>query len=164
MILTVKSLIKNLNKNKILFYGYGNPGRQDDGLGVFFIDELIKYIKKNRLKNIYFDTNYQLNIEDALEISKYDSVIFIDAAKKIKKSFNFKKIKPLEINFYTTHNMLPENILFLCIKLYDKKPDAYLLTIKGYKWGVNEKPTEKALKNLKNALIYIKKLIKILYK
>lgn len=145
---------------KTLFYGYGNPGRQDDGLGIFFINELTRYIKKNKLKNIYFDLNYQLNIEDALEISRYNLVIFVDASKKIRKNFNFRKIKPLEINFYTTHKMLPENILFLCCKLYNKKPDVYLLTIKGYKWGVNEKPTKKALVNLKDALIYIKKVIK----
>jgi len=158
LILTVKSLIKNLNKNKILFYGYGNPGRQDDGLGINFCEKLRNWAKKNHYK-IDFDINYQLNIEDSYEISAYDKVIFIDSSKNLKKSFSFEKIKPVDITYYTSHKMLPENILFLCKKLYNKTPEAYLLTIKGYSWNFKEKLTKKANNNLKTALNYIKKLI-----
>ena len=32
---------------RILFYGYGNPGRQDDALGIHFIDQMEIWIKEN---------------------------------------------------------------------------------------------------------------------
>ena len=63
------------NNRNILFYGYGNPGRQDDALGISFVDEMEKWVKSQKLENIDFDTNYQLNIEDAEKISQYDLVI-----------------------------------------------------------------------------------------
>lgn len=149
-------MIKNLNK--ILFYGYGNPGRQDDGLGINFCEKLKVWAKKNNFK-IDFDINYQLNIEDSFIISDYNLVIFVDSAKNLKNCFSFKKIKPIDITYYTSHRMLPENIIFLCKKLYNKTPESYLLTIKGYSWNFKENLTKRASNNLENALNFIKKFI-----
>ncbi len=144
---------------KILIYGYGNPGRQDDGIGISFINKLERWVIKNKIKNISFDSNYQLNLEDSLEISNYDLVIFVDASKNIKKAYNLKRIYPEKINFYTTHKMLPENVLFLSKELYSKEPVCYILTIKGYKWEININPTKKAIKNIELSFIYIKKML-----
>ncbi|MBP7792224.1 MAG: hydrogenase maturation protease [Candidatus Goldbacteria bacterium] len=149
---------------KILIYGYGNPGRQDDGVGNFFVNELKKWAEKKKIKHIFFDSNYQLNIEDSLEITKYDLIIFVDAAKNVKNGYNFNRIYPEKINFYTMHKIMPENILFLSKELYNKEPVCYLLTIKGYKWEINKTPTKKAIKNVKSSMIYVKKYIKALKK
>jgi hydrogenase maturation protease len=145
---------------KILFFGYGNPGRQDDGAGIIFIDRLMKWVKKNNIKNIFFDSNYQLNIEDSAEISEYDIVIFVDSTKELKENFKFSRIFPIGKTSYTSHNILPENILFLSKELYNKQPETYLITIKGYKWGINEKPTKKTLINIISSIRYIKKFLK----
>jgi len=142
---------------KILVYGYGNPGRQDDGLGILFVDVIEKWANKKKIKNLYFDSNYQLNIEDAINISKFDIVIFVDASKNIKKSFSIKKINPQQIESITTHNITPENVLFLSKELYGKEPKTYLITIKGYRWEINKKLSKKAQKNLLLSLNYIKK-------
>ena len=64
---------------KILFYGYGNPGRQDDGLGICFVEEMEKFVRDKDISDISFDSNYQLNIEDADTIKNYDLVFFCDA-------------------------------------------------------------------------------------
>ncbi|NJK85082.1 MAG: hypothetical protein HC906_03035 [Bacteroidales bacterium] len=32
----------------ILIYGYGNPGRQDDGLGVLLCERLLKWVHENK--------------------------------------------------------------------------------------------------------------------
>ena len=56
---------------KILVYGYGNPGRQDDGLGIFLAEE----VEKRNLLSVTVDTNYQLNAEDALLASEFDVVL-----------------------------------------------------------------------------------------
>jgi len=64
---------------QILIYGFGNPGREDDGLGIELARRLEDWSKKSGLPGITFDSNYQLNIEDAEVISEKDLVIFADA-------------------------------------------------------------------------------------
>jgi hydrogenase maturation protease len=142
---------------KILFYAYGNPGRQDDGLGVFLCDELIKWAAEKGIKNIDFDSNYQLNAEDSFSVSGHDLIIFADAVKKQKEPFRLKKIKPSGSIAFSTHSMSPESVLALCEELYKKRPKAYMLAIKGYKWEVNEPLSAKAKVNLRRAGEFMKK-------
>ena len=67
---------------KILIYGYGNPGRQDDGLGVLLAEEIERWSAEKGFVNIHTDSNYQLNLEDADALAKHDLVIFADASRE----------------------------------------------------------------------------------
>lgn len=148
---------------KILIYGYGNPSRQDDGIGPLFAEKIKNWaIKKNIQSIIYTDSNYQLNIEDSYEIIKYNLVIFVDTSFNLKKPYNFKKILPKNLNTFTTHKILPEHVLFLTNDLYKKNVKVFLLTIKGYKSELQEGLTLKAKKNFIKALNFIKEKLKIL--
>ena len=141
---------------KILLYGYGNPGRQDDGLGNVFIDHIEEWVKKQGLKGFSFDSNYQLNIEDALEISDYDLVIFVDASVEDIKDFCVSKVDANTKVTFTTHAASPGYVVDLCKKMYNKAPVTLLLHIKGYEWEFKEGLTEKAKQNLEKAIIYFK--------
>ncbi|MEJ5360681.1 MAG: hydrogenase maturation protease [Spirochaetota bacterium] len=142
-----------LNNVKCLVYGYGNPGRQDDGLGV----ELALRIENDEYLRKYVDVdyNYQLNIEDALTISEYDLVIFADAALNINKSYELTKIQPAHTITFTTHELSAESILALCQDLYNKKPESYILAIRGYEWEMGLPMTSKAKRNLDDAYIFL---------
>lgn len=143
--------------NKILVYGFGNPGRQDDSLANELIELTQKWAKKNNITNTEFDSNYQLNIEDAETISHYDKVIFIDASTEDINDFYLSKVKPNNAKVeFSMHAVSPEYILDLCQKMYGKTPDTYLLHIKGYEWEFMSPICEKALKNLDFAFDYIK--------
>jgi hydrogenase maturation protease len=144
---------------KILIYGYGNPGRQDDGLGILFSEAIEKWAKKDGIKGVTCDSNYQLNAEDALAMSKNDIVIFADAAKNKIKDIEFKKVKSGETISFSTHSMPPESVLALCIELYKKQPETYIMQIKGYEWGINGTVTKKAIENLHKSVKFIKKFI-----
>ena len=87
----------------MLIYGYGNPGRQDDGLGVLLAEELEKWSAENGLDYIHFDTNYQLNIEDAAAIANYGVVIFADASKEDIAHFSFNRLEPSGESEFTMH-------------------------------------------------------------
>ena len=65
-------------KSGILIIGIGNSGRNDDGLGWKFVD-----IASQTMRG-YFDVEYryQLQIEDAELVSKYNKVIFADATQE----------------------------------------------------------------------------------
>jgi hydrogenase maturation protease len=144
---------------KILVYGYGNPGRQDDGLGVLLSEAIENWAREKELHNIETDSNYQLNIEDAARISAFDFVIFADATKEKIKGYAFTTLKASpKINF-TMHSVSPAFILNLCREVYKTKPVAYLLHIKGYKWEFMKDMTPEASENLREAAEFLEKQI-----
>jgi len=145
---------------KILIYGYGNPGRQDDGLGIRFISELECWLKQNIMDNISLDSNYQLNIEDALALSEADIAIFVDASTETIEDFVLTKVEPCDKVEFTMHAVSPAFILSLCRDLYKTAPKTYLLHIKGYEWAMQEGLSEKAGCNLNLALAFIQSILK----
>ena len=53
-------------EKRVLVLGYGNPGREDDGLGPAFAAEIGQLGRQN----VTIVNNYQLMIEDALAVAK----------------------------------------------------------------------------------------------
>jgi hydrogenase maturation protease len=146
---------------KTLLYGYGNPGRMDDGLGNAFVDEMQQWIEQEGIENIHTDSNYQLNIEDAEKISVYDRVIFVDASKEAIDQFSFTKVDAGKARVeFTMHAVSPAYVLYLCEDLFRKKPETYLLHIKGYEWDFKEALTPGAQDNKKAALQFLQQQIK----
>jgi hydrogenase maturation protease len=144
-----------------MVYGYGNPGRQDDGLGNEMINKLESWQKEEKPTNLFLDSNYQLNIEDASNISDKDIVIFVDASvEKAVRDFTFSVVQPTSKSNFSMHAVSPGYVLDLCNKIYHHYPSAYLLHIKGYEWEFMEGLTAKANKNLEKAFYFLKKIIK----
>jgi len=145
-----------LKDNRIYIYGFGNPGRQDDGLGPAIIDKL----EQDNIAGIITDSNYQLNIEDAHNISVSDTVIFVDASIDAEEPFTFKKIAPSSEITFTTHSMSPESVLALAKDIYNKDIEAYVLAIRGYEWEFNENFSPGAVKNFNEAYHFLTDSIK----
>ncbi|MEZ4908196.1 MAG: hypothetical protein R2771_11295 [Saprospiraceae bacterium] len=146
------------DSKKILIYGFGNPGRKDDGLGYQFVEHFSKWTSENSINNVQFDCNYQLNIEDAELISTKDIVLFVDASVEDIEEFSISKIDGSSDLAFTTHEASPGYIYYLCEKLFKKTPSAYLLHIKGYNWNFEEGISDKATKNLQKSIEYIKSI------
>jgi hydrogenase maturation protease len=149
----------NNQKLRILIYGYGNPGRQDDGLGVLLAEEIDKWAVTRSLSAIRTDSNYQLNIEDASAIAGYDLVVFADASGEEISDYLFEELKPSASTEFTMHAVSPAFILHLCGEVFDKKPEAYLLHIKGYKWEFMAETTDQAKQNLGKAISYLQNFL-----
>lgn len=135
---------------RILFLGVGNIGRQDDGLGIYLIERLQAAQIPSRFT---CEANYQLNIEDALLISTYDLVIFVDASKEpnAKAPFGIRKLEPAHEMTFSTHAMSFKSILALCEELYQKNPKTYVLSLPGYEWEIGDTLSPKAEQNLQAA-------------
>jgi hydrogenase maturation protease len=144
------------NEKKILVYGFGNPGRMDDGLGNEFSRLTEAWATAQNLTHVVCDSNYQLNVEDALEISAYDVVIFADATIEDEvEDYRFDILDPEKESIkYTLHAASPGYILELCNSLYGKFPTTYLMRIKGYEWDFKEGLTAGALQNLDKAFAH----------
>lgn len=149
-----------LKDNTVYIYGFGNPGRQDDGMG----PAIIKKLEDDNIAGIVTDCNYQLNIEDAHNISRCSEVIFVDASIDAEEPFSFNRIEPSPEITFSTHTMSPESVLALCKDLYDKDMEAYIMAIKGYEWDYEEGLSAKASDNFDKAYEFLLKKIEELRK
>ncbi len=142
---------------KILIYGYGNPGRQDDALANKLVDMLQDWIEEYTIEGVATDSNYQLNIEDAEIISHYDIVFFADASTEDINDVLLTEVEPNNSKVeFSMHAVSPAYVLDLCSKMYNKTPKTYLLHIKGYEWEFMEEMTKKAESNLNDAFSLMK--------
>ena len=148
------------NSKNILIYGFGNPGRNDDGLGIQLSEKIEQWAKSIQLTSVSTDSNYQLNIEDAAEIKNKDLVIFVDASVESElEDYKLTAVEPSDKTEFTMHSVSPGFVLHLCKKIYETSPVTYLLHIKGFEWEFKEGLSAKATKNLEKAFDFIKQFI-----
>jgi hydrogenase maturation protease len=131
-----------------LVLGYGNPGRQDDGLG----PAVANAIDQLGLPNVTAYDNYQLNIEDASEVAEHDVVWFVDASTTGAAPYAVSALAPVAKVEFTSHIMHPQTILAIAQQCYGKAPAAFLLGIRGYEFEFIEALTPGAAANLNAAL------------
>ncbi len=144
------------NKPKILIHAYGNVGRGDDALGFAFLEMCRPWLAQEYAQHVTAGHGFQLNVEDAFTMSEYDIVLFVDATKNHITDFTFSTVHPVRNNPFTTHTVSPAGLLYLCNELYGRKPDTYLLQIKGYEWEMTEGLSEKAERNLWTAFQFFR--------
>ena len=147
------------NALKILIYGYGNPGRQDDGLGNELVNRMEKWAHSKGLTHVHFESNYQLNIEDAEIISKFDLVVFADASVEELENVALTRLDGKNELSFTSHAASPGYVVHLCAELFGRIPESYLLHIKGYEWDFREGLSHEAGKNLEVAFTFMTKIL-----
>ena len=141
---------------KVLIIGYGNPGRLDDGLGPAFAEA----VKQYNISGVDIDSDYQLTVEDAVDISQHDVVIFADADVRGPEPFYFKKIEPAAVVSLSSHSIKPDSLIGLVKESFNKNVEAYVLGIRGYEFNeFEERLSEKAALNLNEAVKYIRPLL-----
>ncbi|MBN2813555.1 MAG: hydrogenase maturation protease [Bacteroidales bacterium] len=148
-----------ISNKSLLIYGFGNPGRQDDGLGIMLAEELRAWSAENQFAFVHTDSNYQLNLEDAANIAGHDVVVFADASREDIPDFLMEPLKPSGKVEFSMHAVSPAFVIHLCGHVFNAHPQAYLLHIKGYEWEFMAAMTEKAKSNLGLAVEHLKKFI-----
>jgi len=140
----------------VLVLGIGNPGRRDDGLGAALVERL----RKRRLRSVACDADYQLNIEDALACAEHEVVVFVDAARGLRKPFSFSKVLPSAGLPALSHALQPGAVLAIAAGLYGKTPDARLLAVRGHRFSIGEGLSARAEGNLALALAFLVDFLK----
>jgi len=115
-----------------------------------------QWVNEQGLEGYEFDSNYQLNIEDAAAISDKDLVIFADASVEDIEDFILTQVDADTKVAFTSHAASPGYIVRLCQDIYNRTPPTFLLHIKGYEWKFMEGFTEKAVENLEAAVEMMK--------
>ena len=138
---------------KTLVIGYGNPGRLDDGLGPAFAEQ----VQALNLPDVTVESNYQLNVEDAELVSRYEVVIFADASVNGAGPFEFHILEGSDpMVGFSSHSITAESLLGLAEKLFHAAPKAYAMAIRGYVYNdFGEQLSDQARGNLDAAVAYI---------
>lgn len=110
-----------------LVIGYGNPGRQDDGLGPAFIALFQPYANEQCV----LQTGYQLTVEHALDLTHYEQIIFVDACIAGSTPFQLEEITLDNLPEFGSHHLSPHAVLQLTHTLYQHTPKAFILAIQG---------------------------------
>ncbi len=143
--------VRTRPRPRTLVCGYGNPGRSDDGLGPALASRLETDRRWRARRDIVGTSRLQLNIEDSLAISEFDRVIFVDAARRGPDPFRFRPLRPSKGWSFSTHALPPEAVLAWCAELYGRRPQAWVLAIRGHRWVLREGLSAKARRNLDRA-------------
>ena len=138
----------------ILLVGIGNKGRGDDGLGWSFAD---RFGDDSRFDIAY---RYQLQVEDAELISRYEQVWFVDAShQRLPEGFSCERLHGKGHFTYTTHSLHPEAVLQLCHQLFGRRPETYLLGIGGEDFELGHGMSPGAKQHLEDAHNYFLKVV-----
>ena len=141
---------------KVLVIGYGNPGRQDDGLG----PALARFVEGLSLAGVTVDADYQLNVEDAAAVAEHDVVILADAAVAGPEPYAFIRIEPKPALSFTSHSLEPEALLAMARDLFGAQTRGYMLGIRGYNFNeFGETISGRARENLTSATDFIQAVL-----
>jgi hydrogenase maturation protease len=140
-----------------LILTYGNPSRGDDALGPVIFDLLEKHKQEtDDLDEVDLLTDFQLQIEHAVDLENRRHVLFIDASVSGTAPFELQPLQAERDDSFTTHAMSPAAVLSVYQQINQcAPPPASLLTIRAYEFGLGVAMSEMARANLQEAFRYI---------
>lgn len=142
----------------ILIFTWGNPSRGDDAIGTEVYDRL----QKEELEGVDLLTDFQLQIEHAVDLDNRERILFVDASACATAPFEFYRLKPVQDASFTTHAMSPESLLATYIKIrQEEPPPAFMLSVRGYDFRLGLPISDEANSNLAAAVIFIRELIRM---
>lgn len=129
--------------NRTLILGYGNPDRQDDGVAWHIQRALARELglpasesyEEEFPPNDWLDFQFHLQLtpEMAEDLRAYERVCFVDAhTGSIPEEVRLVRVESEFQRSPFTHHLTPHSLLSMCETLYGSKPEAVLLSARGY--------------------------------
>ena len=150
-----------MSRPRTLVIAWGNPGRQDDGLGPAFARELEARcpagVTVTRVVGEKVGSWRQLQVEDAADVAAYSRVVFVDADRDGAEPFWVRRLEAADNGLaFSTHSVAPDAVLALARDFFGSEPEAWLVGIRGYEFDdFGEELSEPARSNLADAVTYI---------
>lgn len=140
---------------KFLVFGYGNPSRGDDALGPM----LLEWLTAQACPDTEYLTDFQLQVEHALDLEGRELVLFVDAHLSCRPPFEFTELAPVCDKSYTTHAVSPGAVLQVYREIKGQEPPpSFLLSIRGERFELGEGLSESARINLAEACEFAARL------
>jgi hydrogenase maturation protease len=137
-----------------LIFAWGNPSRGDDALGPLFGEHFATLAARHpEWGEIEFQTDFQLQVEHALDLHDRERVLFVDASLDTMAPCSLQRIEALKDQTFTTHAMSPQSVLQVYAEIEDSEPPpSWLLAIHGEYFELGEEISTVARGNLSSAL------------
>lgn len=107
----------------LLVFGWGNPSRGDDALGPLFVER----IAARSLPGVECVTDFQLQIEHALDLAGRQQVLFVDASLSASAPFEISRLLPARGDRISSHAVAPEVVMQVYMELHGHAPPACTL-------------------------------------
>ena len=130
-----------------LIIGYGNPDRQDDGVGWRIVERLAERLPGAAVAESAFDLQARENEPDLLvalqlvpELSetaaRYDRVCFVDAhTGAYPDDVNVSAVEARFQSSPLTHHLTPQTLLSLAEVGYGRRPQGLVISVRGRQFG-----------------------------
>lgn len=144
---------------ELLIFGYGNPSRGDDALGPLLVERLEPLLSRADRCNaggIETLTDFQLQVEHALDLAGRRLVLFVDAHLDCPSPWRLSALRAVADASYSTHAISPASVL----RVYEDieavaPPPSFLLGIRGERFELGEPLTQQAAAHLDEALALV---------
>ena len=112
----------------VLVLAVGNPSRGDDAIG----PELAARLEAAALPGVEVITEFQLQVENALDLVGRERVIFVDAGTGTPAPFELRALAPVDDFLHTSHAISPEAVLATYRRVTgETPPEAWVLCVRG---------------------------------
>ena len=143
----LRSIFKELLLNRTLIIGYGNADRQDDGAAWYVLAGIAHrlgrpvpsgpeegFFPENLDIDLWYDL--QLAPEMSEDFARYERICFVDAhTGNIEEEVRFAPVEGSTPSSAFTHHLTAAACLAFTHTIYNKYPEAMLLSIRGYSFG-----------------------------
>lgn len=123
-----------------LIFAWGNPSRGDDAIGPLFVERL-EALAALHPERYGFEclTDFQLQVEHALDLRDRARVLFVDASLSCAAPFEVSALLPARDMSFTSHAMTPQAVLQVYVELNEgEPPSAQMLAIRGERFLLGE--------------------------
>lgn len=136
----------------ILIIGIGNPSRGDDALGPLLIERL----EALQTPDVELLTDFQLQVEFALDLQGRQQVIFVDASLTAAAPFTCTPAVAAEDHSYSSHALSPAAVLHAYRQLIGAPPPAWILAIRGVAFELGAGLSAEAAANQEAAYAWLR--------
>ena len=159
--------------NKVLILGYGNVDRQDDGVAWHILARLAQrmgwpapsspddeFPPVNEEIDLLFVL--QLTPELAETLALYDRICFIDAhTGSVPNEVNLIEVDSEFQASPFTHHITPQTCLSFTETLYAQRPQAILVSVRGYEFGFTRSLSPRTAELVEQAVDLIEKWLEV---
>jgi hydrogenase maturation protease len=140
----------------VLVLAVGNPSRGDDAIG----PALAARLEAADLPGVEVITEFQLQVENALDLVGRERVIFIDAGSGTPAPFERRRVHSAADFLHTSHALAPEAVLATYRRVTgENPPEAWLLCVRGESFDLGERLSATAVVHLEAAWVELRRAV-----
>lgn len=145
----------------LLILAVGNLSRGDDALGPLLLERLATLREQyDDWQDVDLLTDFQLQIEHAVDLENRALVLFVDASVSCPSPFQFSRVQPVRDTSYTSHVLSPAAVLYVYQQINRAPPPpAFQLALRGECFDLGESLSMAAEANLVLALNFVRRLL-----